>query len=122
MIPPDTVQTHLHRGSVQEHCAEGERCWHPLWGTISFALFNIRRPPSLNSSRPKRKEKLLFVSDLFTPGTPVDAANTSGIDNAAALYTAVTGQKLEVDRIVGGHGDIAPLRDLVKVAAMKQGS
>ncbi len=68
------------------------------------------------------KEKILFVSDLFTPGTPVDASNTNGINNAAALYAAVTGQKLEVDRIIGGHGDIAPLRDLVKVASMKQGS
>src|SRR5262249_30170898 len=28
------------------------------------------------------KEKLLFVSDLFTPGTPVDASNTNGIENA----------------------------------------
>jgi glyoxylase-like metal-dependent hydrolase (beta-lactamase superfamily II) len=68
------------------------------------------------------KEKLLFVSDLFTPGAPVDPSNKAGIDNAAALYMAVTGAHLEVDRIVGGHGDIAPLRDLLKVAAMKQGS
>src|SRR5262245_14662500 len=64
-------------------------------------------------------EKVLFVSDLFTPGTPVDSSNTNGIENAAALYTAVTGANLEVDRIVGGHGDIAPLRDLAKVAAIQ---
>jgi glyoxylase-like metal-dependent hydrolase (beta-lactamase superfamily II) len=68
------------------------------------------------------KEKVVFVSDLFTPGTPVDPANRNGIDNAAALYTALTGAKLEVDRIVGGHGDIAPFRDLAAVAAMKSGS
>src|SRR5207253_11187360 len=68
------------------------------------------------------REKVLFVSDLFTPGTPVDAANRNGIDNAAALYSAITGANLEVDRIVGGHGDIAPLRDLAKVAAMRPGS
>jgi glyoxylase-like metal-dependent hydrolase (beta-lactamase superfamily II) len=68
------------------------------------------------------KEKILFVSDLYTPGTPVDPTNKNGIDNASALYTAVSGAKLEVDRIVGGHGDIAPLKDLEKVAAMKQGS
>jgi glyoxylase-like metal-dependent hydrolase (beta-lactamase superfamily II) len=67
-------------------------------------------------------EKVLFVSDLFTPGAPVDPTNTNGIENAAALYTAVTNSKLEVERVVGGHGDIAPLRDLAKVAAMKQGS
>src|SRR5881628_452836 len=65
------------------------------------------------------KEKVLFVSDLFTPGTPVDSSNTNGIENAAALYTAVTGANLEVDRIVGGHGDVAPLRDLAKAAAIR---
>ena len=64
-------------------------------------------------------EKVLFVSDLFTPGTPVDSSNTNGIENAAALYTAVTGANLEVDRIVGGHGDVAPLRDLAKVGAIR---
>ena len=68
------------------------------------------------------KEKVLFVSDLFTPGTPVDPTNANGIENAAALYTALTNAKLEVERVVGGHGDIAPVRDLAKVAAMKQGS
>jgi glyoxylase-like metal-dependent hydrolase (beta-lactamase superfamily II) len=67
-------------------------------------------------------EKVLFVSDLFTPGTPVDPTNRNGIDNAAALYAAVNGANLTVNRIVGGHGDIAPLPELVKVAAMKGGS
>lgn len=60
------------------------------------------------------KEKLLFASDLFTPGTPVDPANTNGVANAAALYKAITDQKLDVARIVGGHGEIAPLSDLAK--------
>jgi len=68
------------------------------------------------------QEKLVFVSDLFTPGTPVDPANRNGIDNGAALYSALTGAKLEVDRVVGGHGEIAPLGDVAKVAAMKTGS
>jgi glyoxylase-like metal-dependent hydrolase (beta-lactamase superfamily II) len=68
------------------------------------------------------KEKVLFVSDLFTPGTPVDPTNKNGVENAAALYSAITGAKLDVDRIVGGHGDISPLKDLAKVAAMKSGS
>jgi glyoxylase-like metal-dependent hydrolase (beta-lactamase superfamily II) len=68
------------------------------------------------------KEKLLFVSDLFTPGTPVDPSNKNGVDNAAALYTGITGAKLDVARIVGGHGDIAPAADLAKVAALKSGS
>jgi glyoxylase-like metal-dependent hydrolase (beta-lactamase superfamily II) len=68
------------------------------------------------------KEKVVFVSDLFTPGTPVDPSNQNGIDNAAALHAALTQSNLEVERIVGGHGDIAPLRELTKVAVMKQGS
>ena len=63
-------------------------------------------------------EKVLFVSDLFTPGTPVDATYTSGIANANALYTALTGAKLPVDRIVGGHGDIARFQELEKVSAL----
>jgi len=65
------------------------------------------------------KEKVLFVSDLFTPGTPVDSSNTNGIENAAALYTAVTGANLEVDRIVGGQGDVSQLRVLEKVAEIR---
>jgi glyoxylase-like metal-dependent hydrolase (beta-lactamase superfamily II) len=68
-------------------------------------------------------EKLLFVSDLFTPGAVVDAANKNGIDNATALYAGITNNKLAVDRIVGGHGEVtAPLADLAKIAAMKSGS
>ena len=60
------------------------------------------------------KEKLLFTSDLFTPGTPVDPGNELGVANAAALYKAINEQKLDVERIIGGHGEVAPLRDLVK--------
>jgi glyoxylase-like metal-dependent hydrolase (beta-lactamase superfamily II) len=67
-------------------------------------------------------EKLVFVSDLYTPGAVVDPANKNGIENAAALYSALTAAKLGVDRIVGGHGEIAPLADLAKIAAMKSGS
>ncbi len=60
------------------------------------------------------KEKLLFTSDLFTPGTPVDPGNELGVANAAALYKAINEQKLDVERIIGGHGEVAPLRDLAK--------
>ena len=63
------------------------------------------------------KEKLLFESDLFTPGTPVDPTNALGVQNAVALFTAINTANLQVDRIVGGHGDVAPLRDLAKIAA-----
>jgi len=63
-------------------------------------------------------EKLLFVSDLFTPGTPIDAGNTDGIANANALHTALTTAKLSVDRVVGGHGDIARFQELGKASAL----
>jgi glyoxylase-like metal-dependent hydrolase (beta-lactamase superfamily II) len=67
-------------------------------------------------------EKLVFVSDLFTPGAVVDPANKNGIDNASALHSALIGAKLDVQRIVGGHGEvIAPIADLAKIAGMKTG-
>jgi glyoxylase-like metal-dependent hydrolase (beta-lactamase superfamily II) len=67
-------------------------------------------------------EKLIFSSDLFTPGTPIDPANTSGLANAAALYKAIIDQKIVVDRVVGGHGDIAPVGDLAKAGTTQLGS
>src|SRR5262249_48210321 len=45
------------------------------------------------------QEKILFVSDLFTPGTPVDPSNVNGIENAAALYKALMDANLQVERI-----------------------
>ena len=64
------------------------------------------------------KEKILFESDLFTPGTPVEPTNTQGVQNALALFTAINTLKLQVDRIVGGHGDFAPLSELAKIAGL----
>ena len=62
------------------------------------------------------KEKILFESDLFTPGAPVDPSNTLGVENAVALFTGINNANIQVDRIVGGHGDVAPLRELAKIA------
>jgi len=62
------------------------------------------------------KEKILFESDLFTPGTPVDPTNTLGVENAVALFTGINNANIQVDRIVGGHGEVAPLRELAKIA------
>src|SRR5207302_517466 len=62
------------------------------------------------------KEKILFESDLFTPGTAVDPSNTLGVQNAVALLAGVNNANIQVDRIVGGHGDVAPLRELAKIA------
>src|SRR5437016_2215523 len=64
------------------------------------------------------KEKILFESDLFTPGAAVDPTNTQGVQNALALFTAINNAKIQIDRIVGGHGDFAPLRELAKIAGL----
>jgi glyoxylase-like metal-dependent hydrolase (beta-lactamase superfamily II) len=58
-------------------------------------------------------EKLLFVSDLYSPGNPIPP----GDPNARSLFTAITEANLTVDRIVGGHGGIGTFRDLVRISA-----
>jgi glyoxylase-like metal-dependent hydrolase (beta-lactamase superfamily II) len=64
------------------------------------------------------KEKLLFVSDLFTPGGNVQV----GEPNAVALLAAINNANLSVDRIVGGHGGVGPFRDLQKVGTVATAS
>jgi hypothetical protein len=58
-------------------------------------------------------EKLIFVSDLYSPGTPVQP----GDPNATALLAAITNAHLAVDRIAGGHGGVGAFKDLQKVAS-----
>ena len=57
-------------------------------------------------------ERLLFVSDLYSPnpGAAIDATNL----NLRALYTAISAANLKVDRIVGGHGTVGPYRDVTR--------
>jgi glyoxylase-like metal-dependent hydrolase (beta-lactamase superfamily II) len=62
------------------------------------------------------KEKMLFESDLFTPGQPVDPINAQGIENAVALQAAI--KDLKVDGIIGGHGNIGTMSELGKIAAL----
>jgi hypothetical protein len=66
------------------------------------------------------KEKLVFVSDLFTPGATVQP----GDPNAVAFLAALTKAGVTADRIVGGHGNpgVGPFRDLEKVGTVKTGS
>ena len=66
------------------------------------------------------KEKLLFESDLFTPGQPVEPANTLGIENAVALQAAIMG--LKIDGIIGGHGNIGTMNELSKIVALAKKS
>jgi glyoxylase-like metal-dependent hydrolase (beta-lactamase superfamily II) len=63
-------------------------------------------------------EKLLFESDLYTPG----AVTPPGDPNATALFQAITAAGFPVDRVVGGHGAAAgPFRDLARIAQAAQG-
>lgn len=57
------------------------------------------------------EERITFVSDLYSPGTPVDANNA----NARAFYDAVVEAGLDVDTVVGGHGGTGPFQDLARV-------
>ena len=66
------------------------------------------------------KENMLFESDLFTPGQPVDPTNTLGIENAAALQTAIMG--LKIDGIIGGHGNVGTMNELSKIVALRKKS
>jgi glyoxylase-like metal-dependent hydrolase (beta-lactamase superfamily II) len=59
------------------------------------------------------KEKIVFVSDLYSPPGPVP--NPSVIferNRAKAFYDAVTQARLDVQTVVGGHGVVGPFRDL----------
>ena len=60
------------------------------------------------------KEKLIFVSDLYTPGAPAEV----GDGNAVAFNAAIEKAKLTVDRVVGGHGGVGPYKDLAKIGAV----
>jgi glyoxylase-like metal-dependent hydrolase (beta-lactamase superfamily II) len=64
------------------------------------------------------KEKLIFVSDLYSPGGQIEVGDA----NAVALYAAIMKSNLAVDRVVGGHGGVGPFRDLSRVGAVKTGS
>ncbi len=57
-----------------------------------------------------------FVSDLYSPGGPVNADNA----NALAFYRGVTSAGLDVNQVVGGHGGVGPYRDLARVMATVQ--
>jgi glyoxylase-like metal-dependent hydrolase (beta-lactamase superfamily II) len=56
-------------------------------------------------------ERIMFVSDLYSPPNPVDAAN----DNARAFHDFVVGRNLDVETVVGGHGSSGPFSALASV-------
>jgi glyoxylase-like metal-dependent hydrolase (beta-lactamase superfamily II) len=58
------------------------------------------------------QEKLLFVTDLFSPGAPRQVQTWS-----AELLAAIKHYGLDVERLVGGHGHVAPIAELYQAAA-----
>lgn len=78
-------------------------------GTRSVELHPVENPHSddmLVAYVPE--ESLLFVSDLHSPGAPVSPDN----ENQVALYEGVVEAGLQVERVVGGHGGVAPFAEL----------
>jgi len=68
-------------------------------------------------------EKIVFVSDLYSPPGP--APNPSVIfepRRAAAFYKALVGSGLKVDTIVGGHGTVGSFRDFERAVKRGMGS
>ncbi len=58
-------------------------------------------------------ERLLFVSDLYSPApppAPIDASNP----NLRALVAAINAANLTIDRVVGGHGVVGTYRDVAR--------
>jgi glyoxylase-like metal-dependent hydrolase (beta-lactamase superfamily II) len=58
-------------------------------------------------------ERILFQSDLYTPGSPTATPESTG------LFEAIESLEIRVDTIVGGHGATA---DFSELAEMSQGS
>ncbi len=57
------------------------------------------------------QEKVLFVTDLFSPGAPRQVQTWS-----AELLAAIEHYDLDVERLVGGHGGVAPIAELYRAA------
>ena len=60
------------------------------------------------------QEKLLFVTDLFSPGAPRQVQTWS-----AELVAAIEHYGLDVERLVGGHGGVAPIAELYQAAGSR---
>ena len=56
-------------------------------------------------------EKIVVNSDLWSPGRPAPATISP---NAVALYENISNLNLDVEQIVGLHGNVGPLSDLVQ--------
>lgn len=57
------------------------------------------------------QEKLLFVTDLFSPGAPSQVRAWS-----QELVAAIETYDLEIEQLVGGQGGLAPIGDLYRAA------
>lgn len=79
-----------------------------------YAIPNLHAQGMLVAYLPK--ERIIFNSDLVTPGTPIDPTNA----NARAFHAVVKELGLKVDRIVAGHGTVGSFRDLATVMEKTQ--
>lgn len=61
------------------------------------------------------QEKILFVSDLFTPGM-----QRPGGVWAKELLAAITQEGLQVERIAGGHGGVGSIEDLRRATGQEK--
>ena len=111
-VRPDTLAKSSNKGMLEgvkdtKVLTDGER-------TVELrSIENDHAKGTLVAYLPK--EKIVFVSDLYSPPGPVP--NPSVIfetNRATAFYNAVTKAGLAVDTVVGGHGIVGPFRDLEK--------
>lgn len=57
------------------------------------------------------EERVVFVSDLYSPPNPVDASDA----NARAFFDAIVESNLDVETIVGAHGSTGPFSVLAQI-------
>jgi glyoxylase-like metal-dependent hydrolase (beta-lactamase superfamily II) len=111
--PPDSLERARQAGA-----AGGVEVWDRTWsvsdGGQSLVLYAVSGSPHVEpmvlawvpSSR------VLFESDLFSPGTGTPATPAS-----EQLEEAIRDLGLEVETLVGGHGGVGPFSELVAVNA-----
>lgn len=111
-VHPDALQQHPRQAvieavSAKKVLSEGERSVeiYPVENSHATGMLVVYLP----------QEKVLFVSDLFTPGV-----QRPGGVWAKELFAAITQYGLQVERIAGGHGGIGSIEDLRRVVGQKK--
>lgn len=107
-VHPDALQKHPRQAVIEavsekKVLSDDERSVeiHPVENSHAKGMLVVYLP----------QEKILFVSDLFTPGV-----QRPGGAWAEELLAAITQDGLQVERIVGGHGGVGSIADLRRAA------